>query len=278
MTARPIGAATVSFGLVSLPVKLFSAGEPSANISFNWLHKTCHTRLKQQYICPKEKVVVERDDMIKGYEYSKGKYVLFTLDEIKNLGEQKKETIEITEFVPADQVERIYFDKVYYLGPDKGGDRAYRLLSKAMQETGLSALAKYAARGKQYLVMVRPMGDGLVMEQLKYADEIRPFSEVPLGESEIKSEELKLAVQLVKQAASKTFDPAKYEDEVKKRMQAQIEKKIEDGQEIEAAPEEEPKAQVIDLMAALKASLKEEKKSARAGQKAASRKRKARSA
>jgi DNA end-binding protein Ku len=277
MSARPIGSATVTFGMVSIPIKLYSTSESAATISFNWLHKACNTRLKQQYVCPKDNAVVERDDMIKGYEYSKGKYVLFTPKEIENLGEQKKETIDIKEFVPADQVERMYYDKAYYLGPEKGGDRAYRLLSQAMRETGLSALGRYSARGKQYLVMVRPMGEGLVMEQLHYADELRPFSEVPLGEGEVNKDELKLAIELVKQRAADAFEPQKYEDEVKKRIQAQIEKKIEDGQEIQAAPEEEPKTQVIDLMAALKASLAKSGGPAEQ-KKAAPRKRKARSA
>jgi DNA end-binding protein Ku len=162
--------------------------------------------------------------------------------------------IEITEFIPAAQVERHYFDRLYYLGPDKGGDRAYRLLSRALRETDLVAIAKYAARGKQYLVMVRPLDDGLAMEQLHYADEIRPFSEVPLGEGEVKEEELKLALQLIRQAASDTFHPEKYSDEVRARMLEQIQRKV-DGQEITALPTETPKTQIIDLMEALKASL-----------------------
>ncbi len=254
MPARPIGAATVSFGLVSVPVKLYSASESQASVSFNWLHKACGSRLKQQYICSKDGEVVARDEMVKGYEFSKGQYVLFTPDELKALEERASETIDIAEFVPADQVERIYFEKVYYLGPDKGGDRAYRLLSEAMKATGLSALARYSARGKQYLVLVRPMEDGLVMEQLHYADEIRSFSEVPLGEGTVKPEELKLAVQLIEQAKSDKFQPQAYEDEVRKRILEQIQRKV-DGQEITQAPEAQPQTQIIDLMEALKASL-----------------------
>ena len=254
MTARPISSATVSFGLVSVPVKLYSAAESAARISFNWVHKDCGSRLKQQYVCKQDGDVVEREDMVKGYEFSKGQFVLFTPEELKNLEEKKTETIDIAEFVPAEQVERLYLDKVYYLGPDKGGERAYRLLSRAMQETGLSALAKYAARGKQYLVLVRPLGDGLAMEQLHYSDEIRAFSEVPLGDGDVKEEELKLAVQLIGQAAKEKFKPEKYRDEVRDRIMEQIQRKVE-GEEITAAPAEEPKTQIIDLMEALKASL-----------------------
>jgi DNA end-binding protein Ku len=180
--------------------------------------------------------------------------VQFTTEEIKALEEQKKESIDITEFVPADQVGRNLVSKVYYLGPDKGGARAYRLLSAALRQTGLSAVARHAARGKQYLVLIRPEGEGLVLEQLYYADEVRPFSEVPLGEGEVKPEELKLAVQFIQQAAREAFDPAKYEDDVRKRILEQIERKIA-GQEITAAPEQEPETQIIDLMEALKRSL-----------------------
>jgi DNA end-binding protein Ku len=254
MTARPIGSATVAFGLVSVPIKLYSAAEPKAKVSFNWLHRDCGSRLKQQYVCKKDGELVEKEDMVKGYEFAKEQYVLFTGDELKALEEKATESIEIAEFVPADQIERFYLSKIYYLGPDKGGERAYRLLGKAMQETGLSALARYAARGKQYLVLVRPLEDGLVMEQLHYADELRAFSEVPLGEGDVKPEELQLAVQIIKQAASESFEPQKYGDDVRQRMMEQIERKIA-GEEITAAPAEEPQTQIIDLMDALKASL-----------------------
>ena len=254
MPARPIASATVSFGLVSVPVHLYSAAESSAKVSFNWLHKDCGSRLKQQYVCKQDGDLVAREDMVKGYEFTKGKYVVFSPDELKALEERATGSIEITEFVPAEQVERLYLDKMYYLGPDKGGSRAYKLLSEAMRETGLVALAKYAARGKQYVVLVRPMDEGLAMEQLHYADEIRSFSEVPLGDGEVKKEELKLAIQLIKQAATEEFHPENYTDEVRSRMLEQIQQKV-DGEEITAAPAEEPQTQIIDLMDALKASL-----------------------
>ncbi len=194
------------------------------------------------------------EDLVKGYEFIKGKYVVFSPDELKALEERATGSIEIMEFVPAEQVERLYLDEMYYLGPDKGGSRAYKLLSEAMRETGLVALAKYAARGKQYVVLVRPIDEGLAMEQLHYADEIRTFSEVPLGDGEVKKEELKLAIQLIKQAAAEEFHPENYTDEVRSRMLEQIQHKV-DGEEITAAPAEEPQTQIIDLMDALKASL-----------------------
>ena len=253
MPSRPIGSGTVSFGLVSIPVKLYSAAESSASISFNMLHAKCKTRLKQQYICPKDAEIVPRDQMVKGYEFAKDQYVAFTEEELKALMEESNRAIEITEFVPATKVDPIYFDGAYYLGPDKGGDKAYHLLVKAMRQTGRSALAKWAARGKQYLVLVRAVEKGLVMQQLLYADEVRAFSEVPVGDADVKEAELKLAVQLVEQIASDEFRPESYEDEVRKRMQEAIQRKVE-GQEITAAPEQ-PRAQIIDIMEALKASL-----------------------
>jgi DNA end-binding protein Ku len=254
MSARAIGSATVSFGLVTVPVKLYSAGDSTAAISFNWIHRDCGSRLKQQYVCAREGTVVEREDMVKGYEFGRDQYVLFTPDELKALEQKADNTVEIVEFVPADRVQRVYLDKPIYLGPDKGGDRAYRLLSAAMRETGLSGLGRYAARGKQYLVLLTPFEDGILMEQLRYSHEIRSFSEVPLGDAEVKERELELAVQLIRQVASDEFRPDEYRDEVRERILELIQRKIE-GEDITEAPAPEAKPQVIDLMAALKASL-----------------------
>jgi DNA end-binding protein Ku len=184
--------------------------------------------------------------------------VTFTPEELKALEAEATHAVEIAEFVPVDEVERAYIGKVYYLGPDKGGAKAYGLLGAAMKKTGWAALAKYAARGKQYLVLVRPVGDHLVMEQLYYAHEVRDLGAVPAGEGEVSDAELKLAVQLIEQIASEGFEPGKYDDEVGRRMLAAIEKKIADGSEITAPQEAEPEAQVIDLMEALKASVGKE--------------------
>jgi DNA end-binding protein Ku len=254
MPARPIGSATISFGLVSVPVKLFSSAESAATVSFNMVHKACGTRLKQQYICPKENVVVEKDDIAKGYEFSKGQFVLFSPEEIKTLEEKATNSIDITEFVPLAEVDRIYLEKVYYLGPDKGGDRAYRLLGEALKQTGRAALGQYAARGQQHLVLVRPKDGVLVLEQLHYADELRPASEVPLGEGEVKPAELALAKQLIDQTATDEFHPERYSDQVRGRVMAAIQQKVE-GQEITAEPAAETGGKIIDLMEALKASL-----------------------
>jgi DNA end-binding protein Ku len=254
MSAHTIGSATISFGLVSVPVKLFSTGEPAAAISFNWLHKKDGSRLKQQYVCSKDGEKVEKDEMVKGYEFAKGQYVIFTPEELKSLEERSTGAIAIVEFVDASLVDRRYADRNYYLGPDKGGERAYRLLGEALKKTGRVAVGQYAARGKQYLVAVRPLDNALVMEQLRYADEVRPIAEVPVPEVDVKKAELDLAVQLIDQAASETFRPEAYEDNVRKRILEQIQRKVE-GQEITEEPQEAPKTQIIDLMEALKASL-----------------------
>src|ERR671914_480135 len=186
MPPRSIANATISFGLVSVPVSLYSASESSATVSFNMLHKSCGTRLKQQYICPKDGGVVERDEISKGYEFAKGQYVTFSPEEIKALDEKATNSIDIAEFVPLAAVDRIYLEKAYYLGAGKGGERAYRLLAAALADTGRAALGQHSARGKQYLVLLRPMGDVLVMEQLHYHGEIRSAADVPRPEVPVK--------------------------------------------------------------------------------------------
>jgi DNA end-binding protein Ku len=255
MPARAVGTGSISFGLVAIPVKLYPATQSQGSISFNLLHKSCGSRLKQQYICAREEVIVPRDDMVKGYEFAKDQYVVFTPEELKALEERASPSIDITEFVPMALVDPMFYDKPYYLSAERGGEKAYHLLAEVMRESGRVALARYAARGKQYLVMIRPVERGLVMQQLLYADEVRGIEDVPLSDAPVVREsELKLAHQLVDQISSETFEPTKYEDDVKKRTQADIERKVQ-GMEIETTTTEEAPAPVIDLMEALKASL-----------------------
>ncbi|MGN6392485.1 MAG: Ku protein [Gemmatimonadales bacterium] len=254
MAARSIASATISFGLVSVPVSLFSSSESSASVSFNMLHTTCGSRLKQQYICSKEGTVVEKDEVGKGYEFAKGQYVRFSAEEIKALDEKATNAIDIAEFVPLTAVDRIYLEKVYYLGPDKGGERAYGLLTKALEATGRAALGQYSARGKQYLVLVRPMGDILVMEQLHYHAELRSAADVPRPEPSVKDGELALARQLIEQSAVDEFRPENYRDTVRERVLDAIQQKVE-GQDITSEPAAAPETKIIDLMDALKASL-----------------------
>jgi DNA end-binding protein Ku len=254
MSAHAIGSATISFGLVSVPVKLYSSSESASTIAFNLLHAKCGSRLKQQYICPNDGEQVARADMAKGYEFSKGQYVQFTAEELKALEEKATNSIDISEFVPLAAVDRIFLERAYYLGPDKGGERAYRLLAEALRTTSRAAVGQYASRGQQHLALVRPMGSLLVMEQLHYADELKDAGEIPLGEGEVKPAELDLARQLIEQSATDEFKPEQYSDQVRARVLEAIQRKVE-GQEIIEEPAEAPQTKIIDLMEALKASL-----------------------
>jgi len=254
MPARSMASATISFGLVSVPVNLYSTSESTASVSFNMVHKKDGTRLKQQYICPKDGEVVERDDIAKGYEFAKGQFVIFSPEELKALDEKATNAIDVSEFVPLSEVDRLYLEKAYFLGPDKGGERAYRLLSKALEETGRAALGQYSARGKQYLVLVRPMNGVLVMEQLHYPAELRSAADVPIEDVAVKDAELALARQLIEQTATDEFHPERYRDTVRDRVLEAIQQKV-DGQEITAEATEKPETRILDLMQALKASL-----------------------
>ncbi|MCB0403178.1 MAG: Ku protein [Bdellovibrionales bacterium] len=253
MAIRSIATARLSFGLVTVPVNIYPAGEAGEKISFNWLHKGCGHRLKQQYFCPQHSKTLTKDDKVKGYQFEKDEYVVFTPDELRVLEAKANQTIEIVEFVPADSVTRLYLNKVYFLGPDKGGDKAYRLLSAALNKTHKVAIARYKARGKQYLVAIRPESKGLIMEDLFYQHERRSFKDVPIGNAAVTPKELELAVKVIKSAEVKSFQPAKYKDEVRERLLKQIRKKIA-GQDITRI-EQAPEKKVIDLMEALQASL-----------------------
>ena len=263
MAARSIGSLTVSFGLVAIPVKLYTATQSANAISFNLLHSTCGSRLRQQYICQKEGVVVERDQMVKGYEFAKDQYVRFAPEEIKALEEVGTHSVDISEFVPIESIDPVYFDKTYYLAPDKGAAKPYGLLVEALKQSGRCGVGHWAARGKAYIVILRPIGDVLAMQQLHFAADVRSASEVDIPKPEVKAQELKLAQQLIEQQTAPKFDPSAYKDELRGRIEAAIQKKVE-GQEIsvsETVPEGEGK--VIDLMEALRASL-EKSESARA--------------
>ena len=255
MAARAIASLTVSFGMVSIPVKLYSATQAQAAISFNLLHSACGSRLKQQYLCAREGVVVERADMVKGYEFAKDQYVMFSPEELKAMEEAGTHAADIDEFVPLEKVDPVYFDKAYYLAPDKGGAKPYALFQRALLESNRCAIGRWAARGKQYIVMIRPVANGLVMQQLLYADEVRSIQDIDIPKIEVKATELKLAHKLIEQQSTDKFDPSQYKDDVRVRVEKAIEQKVE-GHEITMA--EEPAgtgAQVIDLMEALRASL-----------------------
>jgi DNA end-binding protein Ku len=255
MAARALASGTISFGLVSIPVKLYTAAS-AEGVHFNMLHAGCGARLKQQMICPTHDQVVPRDQTVKGYEYTRGQYVLFTEEEVKALETARSSSLEILEFVPLKTVDLIQVEKSYFLGPDKGGDRAYRLLSEAMDRTKRVAVGRWAARGKEQLVLIRPYEDGLILHQMYYANEMRAFDEIDRGATTtFKEVEKDLADKLISELSVDEFDASKYHDEYAGRVQAAVEQKVA-GQQITVAPEQ-PKAQIIDLFEALKKSLSE---------------------
>lgn len=255
MPARAISSGTISFGLVSIPVKLYTATS-SQQVRFNMLHGETKSRVKQQYILPGSGEVVDRKSLAKGYEYARGQFVIFTDEELQRLEAEKSSSIDIVEFVPLDSVDLIQVEKTYYLGPDKGGDKAYRLLSAAMNETGKVAVGRWAARGKEQLVLIRPYRDGLLLHQMFYANEVRAFDEVDTGATGMfRDIERELAIKLINELTTAAFDASKYRDEYADRVRAAVDQKVA-GQEVTAVGEV-PRAEIIDLFEALKQSLAE---------------------
>jgi len=254
MPPHSLGSGTISFGLVSIPVRMYTAAS-SANVSFNLLHAKCGSRIKQQTFCPTDNEVVDRASLVRGYEFSKDQYVRVSDDELKALEGETSKVIDIAEFVPLSSVDPIFFEKTYYLGPDKGGDKAYRLLADAMEKGERVALATFVMRGKESLVLIRPARGGLMLHTMYFADEVRDFGEIDRGESaKIKPGEMELALQLIDGLASDEFEPEKYRDEYRQRVLDLINQKVE-GKEVTAVGPQVQRAQVIDLMEALKESL-----------------------
>jgi DNA end-binding protein Ku len=254
MPPHSLGSGTISFGLVSIPVRLYTAAS-SGNVSFNQLHSVCGSRIRQQIFCPKCNRTVERAELVRGYEFAKDQYVQVKDEELKALEGEASQIIDIAEFVPLAEVDPIYFEKTYYLGPDKGGEKPYRLLAEAMEKAGQVALAKYVMRGKESLVLIRPSQNGLMLHAMYFADEVRNFDEIDKGQSaKIREGELDLALQLINGLASEHFSPERYTDEYRHRVLGMINQKVE-GQEVTISEPSAPRAQVIDLMEALKESL-----------------------
>ncbi|MBX3190385.1 MAG: Ku protein [Labilithrix sp.] len=253
MAARSIGSGTISFGLVSIPIKLYTATS-AKSVSFNMLHKACGSRLKQQLLCPVDNVVVERSDTIRGFEYARDQYVKFTDEELKALESARSDALELLEFVPASTVDFLYIEKTVFLGPDKGGDRAYRLLSESLERAQRVAVGRFAQRGKDNLVLVRPYKKGLILHECYYADEVRSFDDVETGGAfDFKPIELELANKLIEQLDQESFEPSRFRDTWADKVKEAVDKKIA-GEEV-VTPPEAPKAQIIDLLEALKRSV-----------------------
>lgn len=254
MPPHSIGSGTISFGLVSIPIKMYTAAA-AGGVAFNMLHAKCGSRIKQQTFCPTCNEVVQRNELVRGYEYAKDQYVRFTDEELKGLEGETSKVIDIAEFVPLPKVDPVYFEKSYYLGPDKGGEKAYRLLSDAMAQADRVALATFVMRGKESLVLIRPAQKGLMLHTMYFADEVRDFGEVDKGEgAKMREGELQLALRLIEELSHEDFKPEQYHDEYRTRVLEMASAKAE-GQEVTAAAPAAPRAQVIDLMDALKESL-----------------------
>src|SRR5262245_15259456 len=254
MPPHSIGSGTISFGLVSIPIKLYTAAS-AGGVSFNMLHAKCGSRIKQQTFCPVCNETVERGQLVRGYEFAKDQYVRLDDEELKKLEGEASKIIDIEEFVPLPQVDPIYFVKSFYLGPDKGGEKAYRLLADAMAQADRVALATFVMRGKESLVLVRPAQSGLMLHTMYFADEVRDFGEIDKGQSaKIKEGELELAQRLIDELSHDEFTPDRYQDEYRLRVLELVNAKVE-GKEVTAVGPEVQRAQVIDLMDALKQSL-----------------------
>jgi len=254
MASRPIGSGNISFGLVSIPVKLFSATRSRA-VSFNLLHAKDLSRIQQKIYCPVDDALIERNELVRGFEIEKDRYVTFTDEELKKLEARNEHAIEITEFLPLERVDPLYFEESYYLGSEPNAAKAYRLLADAMSQSGRVALGRYTMRGKEHLVLIRPFGKGLMLHTVYYSDEVRPAEDVDQAENEpVKDAELTLAKRLIDELTEKDFDPSKYHDQYRERVLEVAQQKVA-GQQVTEAPPEQRRGQVIDLMSALKASL-----------------------
>jgi len=254
MPPRPLASATISFGLVSIPIRLYPAAVPR-HVSFHLLHAKCGNRIKYQSWCPHCEQVVERDQLVKGFEIERGRHVKMTAEELEALEAEASREIDIAEFVPLASVDPIYLDEAYFVGPDKGGAKPYHLLAATLRDAHMVGIAQFVMRGKESLVMIRPGGPGLVMQTLYYHDEIRAASEIDRGAVvKPRDSERKLALRLVEELSEKDFRPEKYKDEYRARVLEVVKRKAK-GKAVAIAAPKAPKGKVIDLMEALQQSL-----------------------
>jgi DNA end-binding protein Ku len=259
MAARAIWTGTISFGMVSIPVRLYTATE-SHDVRFHLLHKKDHARLKNVRWCPFEEKAVAWEEVERGYEYAKGKYMPITEEDLDRLPVKTVHSVDISDFVKVEEIDPIYYDKAYYLAPDENGVKAFTLLRRALEETGRAAVAKVAIRDKENLCLVRPYGEVLSMETMLYANEVRPADDL-VGAAhdnvKVSPKELQMAVSLIENLSA-TFDPEKYEDEFQAAVQKLIRARVE-GAPLPEAPSKQG-AKVVDLMEALRASIEATKK------------------
>ena len=254
MALRPLRNATITFGLVSIPVRFYTATK-SEDVHFNLLHESCGTRVNRKWWCPHHEKIVDSDELIRGYAITKNKYVTFTDEEIETLETDDNRALDIVEFLTLDQIDPVFFEKAYFLGPAPGGGKTYRLLATAMKKEGKVALAQWVASGREHLVVVRPYEDGLVLHTMYYADEVRDFSAIEGEEGPVREKEMKLAEMLIAELTEKKFNPLQFKDEYRERLLDRIRAKSKGKAIVAEEREEEKGGEVIDIMEALRRSL-----------------------
>jgi DNA end-binding protein Ku len=254
MALRPLRNATITFGLVSIPVRFYTATK-SEDVSFNLLHESCGSRVNRKWWCPEHEEIVASDELIRGYQITKGKYVTFTDEEIDALETDDNRALDITEFVDLSEIDPLFFEKSYYLGPAPGGGKTYKLLSTAMKKEHKVAVARWVASGKEHLVVLRPYQDGLVLHTMYYADEVRDFGALDLEDAPIKDKEVQLAEMLINELTEKKFNPLQFKDEYRDRLLDKIKAKSQGKTIVAEEKEPEKGGEVIDIMEALRRSL-----------------------
>jgi DNA end-binding protein Ku len=251
----PPATGILSFGLVAIPVRIHTATR-SENVSFHLLHNKCGSRVGNQHYCPVCNVIVDRPDLVRGFQHAKDQYVPVTEEELESLEAEANRNIDLKEFVPLASVDPVYFENTHYLGADKGGEKPYRLLAEAMAKSGRVAIAELVSRGKEQLVLIRSYKKGLVLHTMYHADEVRDFQQIPNGEKvKVSEKEVELGISLIDRLTSEQFKPENYKDEYRIRVLAMLDEKSK-GKEIVIDTVPGPKrGQVVDIMEALKRSM-----------------------
>jgi DNA end-binding protein Ku len=254
MALRPLRNATISFGLVSIPVRFYTAIK-SEDVHFNLLHESCGTRVQRKWWCPHHEKIVGSDELIRGYAITKNKYVTFTDEEINALETDDNRALEIVEFLDLEQIDPVFYEKAYFLGPAAGGGKTYKLLSAAMKKENKVALAQWVSANREHLVVIRPYENGLILHTMFYADEVRDFDAIDLEDARVTDKEMKLAELLISELSEKKFDPLRFKDEYRTRLLSRIKAKSQGKAIVSEEPEEEKGGEVIDIMEALRRSL-----------------------
>jgi DNA end-binding protein Ku len=254
MALRPLRNATISFGLVSIPVRFYTATK-SEDVHFNLLHESCGTRVNRKWWCPHHEKIVDSDELVRAYPISKNKYVTLSDEEIEALETDDNRALEITEFLDLSQIDPVFFEKAYFLGPAPGGGKTYKLLATAMKKQNKVAMARWVAANREHLVILRPYMDGLVLHTMYYADEVRDFDAIETDNARVTEKETRLAEMLIDELSEKKFNPLQYKDEYRERLLERIKQKAHGKPIVSETKEEEEGGEVIDIMEALRRSL-----------------------